>query len=103
VGLVRDLAAYRWSSSPVHGLGWTEDLLRGVPGWSRLGPTEEARRAFWCGWVHEPLTERELAAVRKAVTAGRPYGSALWEKATAGRVGIDLAARPRKQGIKCIK
>jgi putative transposase len=94
-GMVRDLAAYRWSSYAAHGLGEADALLGEVPGWERLGRTAEARRACWRQWVHQPLTERELAAVRKAVTTGRPYGSAPWVEAVAARLGIALASRPR--------
>jgi putative transposase len=102
-GLVRDLADYPWSSYLAHALGRADELLSAVPGWSRLGKTEEARRAFWRRWVQEPLSERELAAVRQAVTTGRPYGSASWVGATARRLGIDLATRPRGRPRKQAK
>jgi hypothetical protein len=48
-----------------------------------MGKTEEARRAFWRRWVPAPLRERELAAVRQAVTTGRLYDSASWVAAMA--------------------
>lgn len=94
-GMVGDLAEYRWSSYAAHGLGQTKALLSELPDWGRLGPTVQARQAFWQRWVHEPLTERELAAVRKAVTTGRPYGSGPWMAAVAARLGIALVSRPR--------
>jgi putative transposase len=94
-GMVHDLGDYPWSSYRAHGLGRADPLLNVVPGWVERGPTEEARRAFWRRWVHEPLTERELAAVRKAATTGRPYGAEPWVEAVAARLGIALASRPR--------
>jgi putative transposase len=94
-GLVSDPAAYRWSSFAAHALGQADPLLSAAPVWGRLGKTEAARQARWRAWVREPLTERELAAVRKAVTSGRPYGSPSWVDATAKRLGTNLASRPR--------
>jgi putative transposase len=94
-GLVRDLADYRWSSYAAHGLGQADDLLSDVPVWARLGQTEAARRGRWRAWVHEPLGERELAAVRKSVTSGRPYGSPAWVEGIARRLAINLSPRPR--------
>jgi putative transposase len=102
-GMVSDLAAYRWSSYAAHGLGQADPLLSAVPVWARLGKTEAARQARWRAWVHEPLTERELAAVRKAVTSGRPFGSPSWVDATARRLGINLALRPRGRPKKQVE
>jgi putative transposase len=93
-GMVSDLAAYPWSSYPAHGLGRADPLLSEAPVWPGRGPTAEARQAYWREWVHTPLTERELAAVRKAVTTGRPYGSEGWVNTMALRLGIDLEPKP---------
>jgi putative transposase len=94
-GLVRDLAAYPWSSYPVHGLGQSMALLDEAPVWARLGQTEAVRERYWQKWVHTPLTEKELAAVRRAVSTGRPYGKDAWVPRMAQRLGLDLAPRPR--------
>ena len=75
-----------------------------MPGWERLGRDEGSRQGYWRRWLHAPLTERELAAVRKAVVSGRPYGSASWVEATAAALGLSLTSRgrgrPRKQPEK---
>jgi putative transposase len=102
-GLVTDLQQYRWSSYPVHGLGRADGLVAELPGWQRLGKTASARRAYWRRWVHKPLTERELAEVRRAVCTGRPLGSPTWVKATARRLGVELAPRPRGRPRKSAK
>lgn len=94
-GMVADLASYPWSSYAVHGRGQVDPLVGELSGWSNVGATEPLRQAFWRRWVHEPLTERELAAVRQAVASGRPYGDPSWVDATARRLGVPLAARPR--------
>jgi putative transposase len=93
--MVTDLAAYRWSSYPVHGLGRDDALVRPLPCWESLGRVEVGRQAYWRRWVHEPLTERELAAVRQSVVSGRPYGAEPWVQATAAALGLGLAHRPR--------
>ena len=36
----------------------------------------------------------DLAAVRRSVTSGRPYGGAAWVDATARRLGINLSPSP---------
>jgi putative transposase len=93
-GMVTDLRDYPWSSYPVHGLGQTKDAVSELPGWEGLAATPEGRQAWWRDWVHTPLTERELAAVRRSVTTGRPFGSPPWVEATAQSLGIPLTARP---------
>jgi putative transposase len=75
-GMVQDLREYPWSSYAKHGLGQDDALLAALPWAERLGAAAEAQQAFWRTWVHTPLTERELAAVRRSVTSGRPYGTA---------------------------
>ena len=94
-GMVTDLADYPWSSYAWHALGRPDPLLSRLPGWEGLGRDESARQQRWRHWVHEPLTEKEIAAVRKSVTSGRPYGAAGWVKTTAAALGLNLSQRPR--------
>ena len=93
--LFSHLASYPWSSYLVHGLGKALGLIDEAPVWGRLGKTEAARQSRWRKWVHTPLTEKELTAVRRAVTTGRPYGTERWVAAMARRLDLDLAPRPR--------
>lgn len=95
-GIVTDLANYPWCSYAAHGLGQTNPLLDEAPVWPMLGESEEERQAYWRKLIHTPLTEKELAAVRKAVTSGRPFGGADWVEQTAVLLGLDLA--PRRRG-----
>ena len=103
-GMVSDLSCYPRSSYLVHGLGRQLSLVDEVSLWASLGKTEEARQRYWRDWLHTPLTEKELAAVRRSVTSGRPYGPASWVEQTAVRLGLDLAprrrGRPRKTAEK---
>jgi putative transposase len=94
-GMVADLADYPWSSYPARGLGRADDLLDPAPTWEGVGRTAAARQAYWRRWLHTPLSDRELAMVRKSVTSGRPFGSEPWTQATAVRLGVNLTPRPR--------
>jgi putative transposase len=94
-GMVTDLCDYPWSSYAVHGLGQSRPEVSELPTWQGLARTEEARQAHWRTLVHAPLTARELAAVRRSVTTGRPFGSPRWVEATARALGIPLTTRPR--------
>jgi len=93
--MVADLASYPWSSYLVHGLGKSIRLVDEAPVWEHVGKTENIRQKYWQKWVHTPLTDKELTALRRAVTTGRPDGKESWIKATANRLGLDLTPRPR--------
>jgi putative transposase len=102
-GLVTDAGDYRWSSYAWHGLGRPDVLLNALPAWERLGSTPAAREKAWARWVRTPLTERELAAVRRAVVSGRPYGESSWVEQVAAAVGLRLTPRPRGRPRKVAK
>lgn len=102
-GMVADPADYPWSSYAHHARGRPDPLLSELPCWSGLAVDERRRRAHWREWVGTPLTERELVAVRRSVTSGRPYGSPAWAEATARLLGIRLATRPRGRPRKAEK
>ncbi|HVS39861.1 MAG TPA: transposase [Gemmataceae bacterium] len=95
-GMVGDLKEYPWTSYAAHGLGRADPLLREAPVWSGLGATETARQARWRRRVHELLTERELAALRRSVTSGRPYRSDAWAAGMGQLLG--LATTPKRRG-----
>ena len=73
--------------------------------WRWLQPAEPApallsawpipRLPNWVERVNEPLTERELAAVRRSAQRGRPLGEPSWVEATAQRLGLASTLRPR--------
>jgi putative transposase len=94
-GLVADLRDWPWSSYAVHAGLAADELVSAAPVWGGLGKSEPQRQAFWRRWLHTPLTEKELAGLRRSVVSGRPFGSAAWVKHTAGRLGLQLAQRPR--------
>jgi putative transposase len=49
----------------------------------------------WTRHVQQPETDAELAAVRRCVVRNQPFGSALWQRQTAARLGLQYTFRPR--------
>jgi putative transposase len=87
-GLVRRAENWRWSSL-----------------WRRLHGSAEERRILsdwplalpksWVQYVNQPQTEAELAALRRSVQRGQPYGDDRWVRRTAQRLGLQSPLRPR--------
>jgi putative transposase len=102
-GLVADAGDFPWSSYAFHGLGRHDSLLSVLPAWDRLGATAATRQSAWRQGLATPLSARELAAVRRSVVNGRPYGEVSWVERTAVLLGLPLTQRPRgrpRQGAK---
>ena len=59
-----DLADYPWSSYAGHGWGRADPLLSPLPSWVAAEADDPRRAAWWREWVHTPLTDKELSAVR---------------------------------------
>lgn len=86
--LVRRAEAWRWGS-----------LYR----WLRGTAAEKAllsawplpRAANWVEHVNTPSSEAELAALRRSLDRGVPFGPAAWIEATAARLGLTTTLRPR--------
>ncbi len=87
-GLVQRAEQWRWSSliRRQHASGDREPRLD-------AGPV--ALPANWTDQVNEPLTEAELAAVRRSVTRGQPFGEGAWVAETAAALNLQLTLRPR--------
>ena len=61
-------------------------------------PLDEGPAALprdWRRLVQAPQTEAELAAVRRSVVRGAPFGEAAWKAETAERLGLESTLRPR--------
>ncbi len=79
--------------------------------WIRQSGTEEHRAMLsewpipvpkkWLQYVNEPVSQSELAALRKSCVRGVPYGSAKWVEKTAVRLGLEASlrtpGRPKKR------
>ena len=58
-----------------------------------LDPGPVPRHAERLEHVQVPHTEDELAALRRSVEPGTPYGAATWTKQTAERLGLESSLR----------
>ena len=85
-GLMPRAEHWRWSSlwHRVHESG--DGLL---DAWPIAVPNH------WVRHVNGVETEAELAAVRRALVRGMPYGNDDWTKTTAKQLGLESSLRPR--------
>ena len=58
------------------------------------------RPSHWIKRVNQPLTPRELDAVRLSVQRGRPFGDPAWTEQVAQRTGLRYMLRPRDRPRK---
>jgi putative transposase len=84
--LVRRAEAWPWSSASVFD-------GRQCPAAMDAGPLPRCQD--WLDWVNRPQSEAELAALRKCIERGTPYGSESWQHATARRLGLEASLHPR--------
>ena len=84
-GLVARAEEWVWSSLRE----WLQPPL--LP-WLDPGPV--ARHAEWLDYVAMPHTESELAALRRSVERGSPYGSMAWMERTAVEFGLESTLNP---------
>jgi len=87
-GLVARAEQWRWGSL-WRWLQKTEPAPRLLSAWPI------SRLPGWAARVNEPLSEPELAAVRRCAKRGAPLGNAKWVTATARRLDLDSTLRPR--------
>ena len=53
------------------------------------------RQPNWLDRVNEPLSARELQAVRRSTRRGQPVGSGPWVESIARRLKLECTMRPR--------
>ncbi|HVT28931.1 MAG TPA: hypothetical protein VHE81_13030, partial [Lacipirellulaceae bacterium] len=87
-GLVRRAEDWRWSSL------WRR-LHRSADEAQFLSDWPLPRPRSWTKYVNQPQTEAELAAIRRSVLRGQPYGGDRWARTTAQRLGLESTFRPR--------
>ncbi len=92
-GLVERAEQWPWSSLSARS-GATDGLL---------SPSPVSLGDDWTNWVNQPLTEKELEAVRTCLRRGRPYGDAAWTRGTAERLDLQdsLTPRGRPKAFEC--
>ena len=62
---------------------------------SLLSPWPIPRRPSWIEIVNKPLTEKELARIRRCVQRGAPLGDDTWVESVVQRFGLESTLRPR--------
>jgi putative transposase len=82
--LVQRAELWRWSSL------WHRVHQTQVP-WLSPGPL--ALPGDWLAYVNRVERESELAALRRAVLRGAPFGDEAWQQRTAERLGLESALR----------
>lgn len=85
---VRRAENWRWGSA------WLRSQTK-TPASNLLSCWPVPRPRKWLDHVHEPQTEAELAALRRCVQRGTPYGSDTWITNAAARLGLEFTLRPR--------
>jgi putative transposase len=85
-GLVSKAIDWPWSSFPLH-------AAASRPAWYDRGPVRRGRN--WAAHVAQPQTDAELAALRRSVERGTPFGGARWQKSTVATLGLESTLRPR--------
>jgi putative transposase len=87
-GLVSRAEQWRWSSA------WRTGQASHSQG-PALAEWPMARPRRWLEWVNQPLTDAELAAVRRSVVRGSPYGGEPWQQRVVRELGLEATLRPR--------
>jgi REP-associated tyrosine transposase len=85
--LVSRAEQWRWCSL-------FDRVNKSAPAWlERPSAWPVTMRSDWVSWVNRAETAKELEALRTSVNRGRPYGSAVWQIKTAGRLGLNQTLR----------
>jgi putative transposase len=84
-GLVTRAEDWLWSSLAA----WLRPPL-----WPWLDPGPVPRPLGWREHVQAPQTEAELAALRRSVERGAPYGAPAWVERTAAALDLGSSLRP---------
>jgi len=66
-----------------------------VIAYEELATDPAERRRRWSAFVHQAPPDDEVAALRRSVQTGLPFGSPGWVERLGRDLGIDLEVRPR--------
>ena len=86
--LVQQAEEWRWSSL-WRGINGTRKNKALLSTWPIVKPLQ------WRRLVNQPQTDTELAALRRCVVRGQPYGSDRWVARITKKLGIESTIHPR--------
>jgi putative transposase len=88
---IDDLRATRFATKcpPLAWLRGSAEDRRLLSAWPLPRQTNRTRH------VNEPLTDAELAAVRRSIDRGCPYGSEAWCQRAVSNLNLETTLRPR--------
>ena len=86
--LVKRAEDWRWSSLYrwYAGTAAEKELLSGWP---------MRRNAGWVEHVNSPQTDAELAAIRRSINRGSPFGDDTWATTATSKLGLEITTRPQ--------
>ena len=76
------------------GWPWSSSRWRGRPN-DLLDESPVPLGVDWNAYVDAPQTGTEVAALRRSISRGAPFGSAQWQRETAEALGLESTLRPR--------
>ncbi len=85
-GLVARAEEWSWSS-----LGTTV----GIENPPKIAFEEILRRGDWTEFVNAPMTEAESEIIRLSIRRDRPFGTEIWTRSTAAKLGLQSSLRSR--------
>ena len=86
--LVKRAEDWRWSSLYRWYSGTAEEK-------ALLSAWPLRRSAGWLAHVNSPQTETELAAIRRSVQRGSPFGDEHWATTATKKLGLEITTRPQ--------
>jgi putative transposase len=94
--LVRRAEEWRWSSCWLRQHG-TPEMQQMLSAWPLPLPTD------WVSLVNQAQTEAEVAAIRRCVSRGQPFGTERWGREVSSALGLDSTyrglGRPRRDEL----
>jgi len=94
-----------WATLVTHAEDWRWSRLwrrqHGEGAWLADWPTP--RSHLWLAFVNKHETEAGLAALRKSIQRGSPFGTEDWTKAGVRDLGLESSLRPRGRPKKDAK
>jgi len=76
------------------GWPWSSSRWRGRPN-DLLDESPVPLGVDWNAYLDAPQTGTEVAALRRSISRGAPFGSAQWQRETAEALGLESTLRPR--------